>query len=121
MKNNPLTELMLAGLLIVLLLIILNPFNIWMPTMLHMIMLASALVVFSILAVFVVRERNADERELMHKLHAGRIAYLVGSTALIVGIVYQSYFAMLDDWLIVALVLMIVAKFAAHFWDDRNG
>lgn len=120
MKNNPLTEFILAGLLIALLIVILNPLHIWMPSMLHMIMLASALVVFSVLAVFVVRERSADEREQIHKLHAGRIGFLVGATALIVGIVYQSYFAMLDDWLIVALVLMIVAKFAAHFWDDRN-
>jgi hypothetical protein len=120
MKNNNLQETVVACILIVLLVAILNPFNWWMPTMLHMAMLAGALVAFSAFAIFVFRERVIDEREDVHRMLAGHAAFLFGAAVLIVGILYQSYMHVLDVWLIVVLVGMVLAKVGARFYSDQH-
>ena len=120
MINNTYGETTISVVLVVLLIALVNPFHFWMPDMLHMMMLAAALIVFAVFAAFILRERSTDEREGVHKMLAGRIAFLVGAAALIVGIVYQSYIDQLDNWLVVVLVVMIVSKIGAHLWSDRN-
>lgn len=117
MKNN--THTILAAILIILLLLILNPFGFWMPTMAHMLVLGGTFVVFALFAVFIFRERGGDEREDAHRMLAGRIAFLVGSTALTCGILFQEYRGELDPWLIFSLVLMILAKIGSRIWSDR--
>ena len=120
MKNNNLPETVLSGILIALLVAILNPLHWWMPNMVHLAMLAGTIVVFSIFAAFVFRERAADEREGVHRMLAGRAAFLSGSALLIIGILYQSYSGTLDVWLVVTLVGMLLAKVGARFYSDRH-
>ena len=120
MVNNSYKEISISVALVVLLVAILNPLHLWMPDMLHMMMLAAALIVFAVFSAFILRERIADEREGVHRMHAGRIAFLIGAAALVVGIVYQSYIDQLDNWLVVVLVLMVISKIIAHLWSDRN-
>ena len=83
-------------------------------------MLAAAFVVFGFFAAFVLREKATDERESTHRMLAGRAAFLMGTATLIIAIVYQSYIDKLDVWLVLVLVVMIVSKMGAHFWNDRN-
>ncbi len=113
-------EISVAVILIVLFLALLNPLHIWMPTMLHMIMLALGIGAFGAYAIFVMRETANDERDGAHRMHSGRIAFLVGAGALVTGIIYQSYIDQIDVWLVFVLVLMVIAKVGAHFYSDRN-
>jgi len=110
MKNKSMQEMLVSGVLIVLLILFVNPFNFWMPTMMLAWMILGLVVCFAIFATFIWRERPADEREGAHKMIAGRIAFLVGTTLLVVGIIYQSFNHILDTWLVVTLVGMIIAK-----------
>ncbi len=110
MKNNLLQEISISGILIILLVLFLNPFGFWMPTTLLMMMVLGLVVVFALFASFVWRENHRDEREGLHKMMAGRIAYLTGTALLTLGIIVQSLNHELDPWLVFTLTGMIVAK-----------
>lgn len=119
MKNN-LKETIVTVALIVLAMLLLNPFHFWMPDMMVMSMLAITLAIFGILASFVLRETIVDEREGQHRTLAGRNAFLAGSGVLTLGIVVQGYAHAVDPWLVVALIVMIVVKIGSRIWSDRN-
>ncbi len=119
MKNN-IKETIATVCLIVIAILLLNPFHFWMPDMMVMAMLASALVIFGILASFILREEIFDERDSLHRTLAGRNAFLVGATVLMLGIVVQGYSHQVDAWLVVALIGMIFVKIATRIWSDKN-
>src|SRR3989338_9779253 len=110
MKNNLLQELIVSGVLIILLVLFLNPFELWMPPILLMMMVLGFVVVFSLFASFVWKENNKDEREGLHKMMAGRIAFLAGTANLVIAIIIQSFRHELDAWLVITLGVMILAK-----------
>jgi len=110
MKNKFLQEVLVSVVLIVLLVLFLNPFELWMPPVLLMIMVCVLVVIFSIFASFIWRENARDEREGLHKMMAGRIAFLAGATSLVIGIIVESFRHELDFWLVFTLGLMILAK-----------
>jgi len=110
MKNKNMQEGVISGALIILLILFVNPFNFWMPSMVLMWMILGLVILFALFASFIWRERSADEREGAHKMIAGRIAFLVGTGLLTAGIIYQSFSHSLDVWLVVTLVGMIIAK-----------
>jgi len=120
MTNNQTKEFAAAGVLIFLLVVLMNPFHFWMPTMAHMTVLAGAVVVFGLFSSFILREQAGDEREDIHRMFADRVAFLVGASMLTIGIIYQSYYDMLDVWLVAVLVAMIVAKIASRIYGDRH-
>lgn len=120
MKNNFTKEVVIALTLVILAILLLNPFHFWMPDMVLMAMLALVLVVFSLFASFILRESARDERDSLHRMLAGRVAFLSGASVLMLGIVYQAYGHVLDVWLVIALIAMIVAKIAARLYSDKN-
>ena len=120
MRNNSNKEFAAAGVLILLLVLLINPFHFWMPTMAHMTLLAGAVVVFGLFSSFVLREHAGDEREDIHRMFADRIAFLAGAAMLTVGILYQIYYDMLDVWLVAVLVVMILTKIAMRLYGDRH-
>ena len=117
MKNNATLEITSAVVLSGIGIYLINPFHVWMPTMLHMMLLGCAIVAFGIFAIFIVREKTTDERDEIHRMLAGRLAFLSGSAVLLSGIVAQSISDNLDPWLVGALVVMVLAKVAAHLWS----
>lgn len=119
MKNN-LLETLVTICLIVLALLLLNPFHLWMPDMMVMVMLAVTLGFFGIFASFILRERAGDERDSQHRTLAGRNAFLAGSGVLTLAVVIQGYTHSIDPWLVVVLVTMIVVKIFTRVWSDRN-
>ncbi|MEK7106031.1 MAG: hypothetical protein AAB895_01575 [Patescibacteria group bacterium] len=119
MKNN-LKETIVTIALIAIAILLLNPFHFWMPDMMVMAMLACSLVIFGIFASFILREKSVDEREAQHKSLAGRNAFLVGSGILMLGIVVQGYTHTVDQWLIVALIGMVIVKIITRHWSDKN-
>lgn len=119
MKNN-IKEIVVAVAIILIALLLLNPFDFWMPTMMVWSMLAAVLVLFGVFTSFILRENSIDERDSAHRTIAGRNAFLVGSFMLMLGIVFQSRTHTVDPWLVVALVLMVVTKLGTRMWSDRN-
>jgi len=119
MKNN-LVETVVTGCLIVLTLLLLNPFHFWMPDMMVVGMLAVTLGLFGVFATFILRERMRDERDELHRTLAGRNAFLAGAGVLILGVVVQGYSHSVDPWLVIALITMIVVKFLTRLWSDTN-
>lgn len=110
MKNNIAGELGVGIVFILLLLILLNPFEWWMPTMTAMTLTVMLVVVFALFTAFVWRERPHDEREHLHRSFAGRLGFLAGTCVLVAGIVVQESAHELDPWLPIALGSMIIAK-----------
>ena len=121
MKNNLTNfkkELLISAILIGLLVLILNPSNFWMPDMMHTTILALTIVLFGIFASFILHEQAKDEREVTHRMLAGRVAFLAGSTTLIVGIIFQVIKDDIDPWLIFTLVVMILMKIATLLYSE---
>lgn len=119
MKNN-IVEALVTVCLIGLAILLLNPFQFWMPNMMVAVVLAVTLGLFGIFASFVLRERTADERDGQHRTLAGRNAFLAGSGVLTLAIVIQGYTHSVDPWLVVALITMIIVKFLTRGWSDKN-
>jgi hypothetical protein len=67
-------------------------------------------VFFIAFATFLWKEKSGDEREEFHRLFADRIAYLIGSGVLLLGIVIGELAHALDSWLVFALAAMVLAK-----------
>ena len=119
MKNN-IIETLVTVALVVLAVLLLNPFHFWMPDMMVMGLLACTLGLFGMFATFILRERVIDERDAAHRTLAGRNAFLVGTGVLTLAIVVQGYTHSVDPWLVVALTAMILVKIGTRFWSDRN-
>lgn len=118
MKNN-IKEITVSAILVTLLVLILNPFSFWMPDMAHMVVLALLVASFGIFASFILNENMGDERDGVHRMFAGRVAFLSGATVLIAGILVQGLSDNIDLWLIVALVVMVVAKITARIYGQK--
>src|SRR3989338_6971913 len=119
MKNN-IKETVVAICLIVIAILILNPFHFWMPDMMVMGILAVALALFGMFASFILRERVVDERDAVHRTLAGRNAFLSGGAVLMLGIIIQGYTHSVDPWLVISLITMILAKICTRIWSDKN-
>jgi cobalamin synthase len=122
MKNKITKEIIVSLTLIVLAVLLLNPFHFWMPDMMVMGMLAIllVLVLFGMFASFILKEKVFDERDDVNRSLAGRNAFLAGSAILMLGIVIQGYSHKVDSWLVVALIVMIIVKITTRLWSDRN-
>ena len=119
MKNN-IKETLITVCLIVIAILLLNPFHFWMPDMMVMGMLVAALILFGIFASFILREKTVDERDIVHRTLAGRNAFLAGSATLMLGIVIQGYTHSVDPFLVITLILMVIVKIGTRVWSDRN-
>lgn len=117
MKNNFLEIVSALG-LIALSVAVLNPTHAWMPDMALMLLQVGVLVVFCMLAVFVIRENARDEREAMHRALAGRVAFLAGAAVLVVGIIAEGMTHVVDPWLVLALIIMILGKIFTRIYSD---
>ena len=110
MKEKFSSEISVSILLVVILLTFIMPTKLLMPVSVEMIILLF-LILFSLIFFSLVwKEKFADERENLHRLHAGRVSFLVGSSVLVLGIVLQSLKHDVDPWLVYTLVLMVLAK-----------
>jgi cobalamin synthase len=112
-------EILTGILLLILTVLLLNPFHFWMPDMMVMCMLALTIASFGMLAAFLIKERAEDERDEMHRSLAGRNAFLIGATIMVIGIVVQGYTHTVDPWLVGAFVAMLFTKLATRFWAGK--
>ncbi|EKD85607.1 MAG: hypothetical protein ACD_37C00679G0003 [uncultured bacterium] len=120
MRNNFLVEILIAMGLIMLLILLLDPFMALMTTPIQTMMIAGILIFFVSFCAFVWRENTKDEREQFHKHIASRLAYLCGSAILIVGVIFQSLNHALDPWLVIALIVIILAKITGAIYAEKK-
>jgi hypothetical protein len=108
MNSGRIIEFLVALVLVVSAVLLVNPFELWMPDMMYMTVLAVVVAAFG------------DERDESHRSFAGRAAFLVGSGILVIGIVAQTFSHTLDPWLVAALAGMVLAKVAVRRWSESN-
>lgn len=116
MRNESLQEIMVALALGFLLLFFIDPFMLFMPDVVIMIIMGGLIVAFGIFAMFVWKEHPADERESLHSMIADRVAFLAGGGALVAGIIIQTLRHNEAPWLVLVLGIMIAAKIAGLMW-----
>jgi MFS family permease len=102
--------------LVTLLGLLTDPFMVLMPSAAQMTVLLLAALVAALFAAFVMYERPGDERDMLHRMHAGRIAYLSGIAVLIVALLVQGFAHAIDPWVSLALATMVISKLAARWY-----
>lgn len=114
------SEIVIALILVVILACFVEPFGFQMPKILHWIFLGLLFIVFSVFALFVCKERFADEREQYHGLVSARFAYLSGASILVIGITVEAFSHTINPWLPVSLGVMVLAKVATRLWAEGS-
>lgn len=104
---------------VVLLVLLTDPFMLWMPPAAAMAALVGAVVLLGAWIAFVAYERVSDEREAALRSHAGHAAYLAGVAVLTAAVLVQGLSHHLDPWVAGALAAMVIAKVAARLLADR--
>lgn len=108
-----LAEIIVTVLLLALAALLYNPY--WMPMGLVLAVLVCFVLALGGFAVFIWRERGGDEREVLIRQVASRVAYLAGAVILAVGIVYQNLtLHAVDPWLLAAFMVVVLAKTAGY-------
>ena len=118
MKNKTI-QISIAILLIVCLTLLSDPFMLWMPMGAQMAALLGAAVLLAIWTGFVMYERAPDEREAVHRMNAGRMAYLSGIVLLTIALVTQGLAHDIDPWISVTLGTMVLVKLLSRFYSER--
>lgn len=113
-------EYLVAFVLVALLVLLGNPFMFWMPSMLATAVLLSTAVLALIYAGFVLKETSRDEREMLHRMFAGRAAYLTGISVLTLALLYEGLTRGIDPWIPATLACMVIAKVVAHAFAERT-
>ena len=118
--TNKFFHISVAVVLVVLLFLLSDSLTLFMPEGAQMtaLLLSSALIL--VWAGFVMYENSEDEREVVHKMHAGRIAYLSGLGILTAALIVEGLDHKIDPWILLALGVMVVSKLIARFYLERN-
>ncbi len=116
--TNKIFHIATAVTLVVLLILLTDPFMLWMPAQAQMPALLGAAVLVCLWAGFVMYEQANDEREVVHKMQAGRVAYLAGIAVLTIALIYQGFHHAIDPWVTAALGVMVVSKLGARLFSE---
>lgn len=119
MKNNKLQTLLVI-VLVVLLVLLTDPFMFWMPEAALMFVLVGAAVLLSLWVGLVAHEKAVDEREVIHRMNAGRIAYLLGISFLTLALLIQGFSHTIDPWIPLTIGIMVLSKLVAHTYLGRH-
>ncbi len=117
--TNKLFYIGTAVVLVGLLTLLSDPFMLWMPAPAQMAVLLGAAVLACVWAGFVMYERTNDERDALHRMNAGHMAYLSGISVLTIALVAQGFTHSIDPWISVALGVMVVVKLGSRFYSDE--
>lgn len=120
MKDNYMSEFIIGVILMIFLVLVVNPFQVWMPDTLHMMLIVGFAIMSFVFAGIIFKEKSKDERELVHRNTAGRFGYLVGVITLVAGIIVQGLKHSLDPWLVFALSMMILAKIISRIYSQSK-
>ena len=117
MKNNYI-HITIALVLVFFLATLADLVPFWMPKMDAMMALLVVSVLMLVFASFVMFEIVQDEREAIHRMNAGRIAYLSGIGTLTLALIVQGFAHAIDPWIAGTLAVMVIAKLVARLFTD---
>lgn len=104
-----------AVVFVLLLVLLANPFSLWMPTGLQYTTVAALVVVAAIFAGLVTGEKVRDEREEELRAQSARYGYLAGIIVLTLGIAVPILMGgHASPWVLTALGVMIVVRFVSR-------
>ncbi len=118
MKNNIIAA-GVAVLFVLSLVLLTDPFMLWMPAQAQMLALLCVAVLAGAWAGFVLYERPRDERDAVNTMHAGRLAYLSGVGVLTLALVVQGLSHHIDQWITFALCAMVLVKLGVRLYTDH--
>lgn len=116
---NRFFHILTAFVLTVLLVLLSDLFMIWMPKGAQMVILLSLTVTVCLWAGLVVYEKAEDEREILHRLQAGQVAYVTGLSLLTTALVVQGINHAIDPWISGTLLGMVLSKLVARLFTER--
>lgn len=120
MKNNFKIEFIISILLIILLIYLLEPFDLYMSNAMQHVALVFIILLSVLFLGFAWKEKARDERESLHRQISSRFAYLSGFIILALGVVAQALKHQLDFWLILALSVMILSKMVGLIYSQTK-
>ena len=113
-------EISVSLVLLLMVFLFLDPFMIWMPSELVYMALGGLIIAFVIVAGFVWKERARDEREYLHTMIAGIVAYLTGAGLLVIAITVQTVLTHPDPWLVITLAGMVIARILGFIYAKKT-
>ena len=116
---NKLLYLFIAVVLVVLLVLLSDPFMLWMPAPAQMVILLAIAVLVCVWSGFVMYEHTSDERDALHRMNAARMAYLSGLGVLTTALVVQGLAHDIDVWISITLGVMVLVKLGSRFYSDK--
>ncbi len=119
MRERIFNEIIIAAALTVLLVLVVNPWHLWMPNALTYATVGALLVLVGLFAGVAFRGVPEDEREEFHLFFASKGGYFVGVFVLLLGVTYQLFSGNVDPLLVVALAAMVIGKVISHAWAKR--
>ncbi len=119
-RNNFLKEFGVPVVLVLALVGFWNPCMVLMPPPVVMLALFLFMLASLLFALFFWKEKARDEREVLHRLSSGRVAFLTGSITLMLGVIFEVLVEhYVDPWLLIALGAMVIAKSVASYRSSR--
>lgn len=110
MKKTFFAEVILLALLTVVLVLLIDPFNIMMKLMLSGAVVVTLSVLYAAKFLVIWREKPQDERDLQHRFRSSWTSYYTVSVLLFIGVLVESLTGHIDIWLIIALIGLFVTK-----------
>lgn len=110
LRKLPLSLMASSTALIVLGVLLTDPFDLTMNNMALIVISGLLLASFGIFAGLFWLENAADEREAVLVDKAGRLGYLSGLSVLVIALVAQSFNHSVDAWLVLTIAVMILSK-----------
>jgi amino acid transporter len=120
MEKPPIKEFILSIALIVLLIVLLNPFNFLMSDAVLMLTVALFVIAVGLIAGLALNERPRDERENVLVHTSARVGYISGIVILSLAIIIESLQHDLDFWLPLVFVIMILSKLIGRIYQENS-
>lgn len=112
MNKSLAIEVIAALITIFLVVLLFNPFSLWMPMPTHLFLVGFLLLCILSLSIFLIKQ---DEREHAIRLFAYQASFLVGIVVLTIAVIWQSLSHKVDPWIVLGLVLMLLVKVISLF------
>lgn len=116
--NNKSLQILVALVLAFFLMVLADFVPFWMPMMGEMLALVIVVVLLLVWVGFVMQEQAQDEREILLKMKAGRVAYLSGLGVLTLGLVVEAFSHNIDPWITIGLAVMVLSKLFSRLYNE---
>lgn len=98
--------------------ILFNPTHLLMPDSVSTVLMLGFIVSFLVFLGIIWKEYSKDEREALHIQKSGRVAFFIGTTILVIGIIVQATKHDIDPWLLLALSGMVLTKLISRIYHN---